>query len=165
MMLRMNEKKSEEQIINKIVALMQSDNSVDAPQDAIKHAKNIFRTRAVEPKKSIVERILAVLQMDLLQGQSAFGERSASISAVRQMFFQAGGNAIDLRITQTEEGLNLHGQILGEGFANSKVKLNEFETTANELSEFKFSGVSNGTYSLILQTEDKEIVVESLELN
>jgi hypothetical protein len=39
------------------------------------------------------------------------------------------------------------------------------ETRANELSEFSFSEVPGGTYSLNLQSGEKEIVVENLELN
>ena len=96
-----------ENLINKIVSLMETDSSVDAPTDAIKWAKNIFRTRAVEPKKSLVQKVLAVLQIDLSPNKAAFGERSASGAQARQMLFQAGDNSIDLRIAETEKGFNL----------------------------------------------------------
>ena len=153
-----------EQAINKIIRLMQTDESVDAPTDAIRWSKNIFRTRAVEPKKSVVEKILAVLQMDLSPNRAAYGERSAAASQARQMLFQAGENALDIRIAKTEQGFNLHGQILGEGFANGTVKLGAFETTANENSEFKLAKIPNGIYNLSVQSGEKEIVVEDLEL-
>lgn len=162
----MNDKKSQEDYLNKIVYLMQTDRSEDAPQDSVKWAKNIFRVRQSEPKKSLVQKVLAVLQMDLSPDKAAFGERSASASQSRQMLFTAGENGIDLRISETENGkLNIQGQILGESFANCVVKLGEFETKSNELSEFKFDGIPAGNYDLIFETDETEIVIQNLELN
>jgi len=156
--------KNSDQVINKIIGLMQADKSIDAPTDAIRWSKNIFRTRIVEPRKSIAQKVLAVLQMDLSPNRAAFGERSASASQARQMLFQAGENALDVRIVKTEEGFNLYAQVLGEGFANCTVRLGEFETTANELTEFKLAAVPGGKYDLILRSGEKEIVIEGLEL-
>ena len=156
---------NDDQKISRIIYLMQADKSFDAPPEAIRWSKNIFRARAVEPKKSVVQRVLAVLQMDLSPNRAAFGERSASsVSQARQMFFQAGENALDIRITKVGKGFNLHGQILGEGFANCAVKLGVFETSSNELAEFKFAAVPSGKYNLIARSGEKEIVVENLEL-
>lgn len=153
-----------DQTIAEIMRLMQTDKSVDAPADAIRWSKNIFRARVVEPKKSIVEKILAVLQMDLSPNRAAYGERSASPTQARQMLFQAGENALDIRITRAEQGFNLHGQILGEGFANCAVKLGEFKTTANDISEFMLAKIPTGIYNLSVQSGKKEIVVEDLEI-
>lgn len=145
---------------------MQTDRSEDAPQDAVKWAKNIFRAPAVESKRSFAQKVLAVLQMDLSPDKAAFGERSASAAEARQMLFGAGENSIDLRITKTEKDLlTIRGQILGEGFANSTVKLGEYETEANDLSEFKFTEIPAGNYDLIFQTDDAEIVIEDLNLD
>lgn len=162
----MNNKNSHEDFLNKIVYLMQTDKSEDAPQDSVKWAKNIFRSRVAEPKKSLAQKVLAVLQMDLSPDKAAFGERSASVSQSRQMLFTAGENGIDLRIGETEKGLlNIQGQILGESFANCTVKLGEFETRSNELSEFKFGEIPAGNYDLIFETDETEIVIQALELN
>lgn len=151
-----------ENLINKIVSLMEADKSVDAPSDSIKWAKNIFRTR--EPQKSLIQKVLAVLQMDLSPNKAAFGERSASGAAARQMLFSAGEIGIDLRITSGEKGSILRGQILGEGFANCTVKVGEFQTKSNELSEFSFAEIPHGKYHLILQTSETKIVIENLEI-
>lgn len=161
----MNKENSENQTIAKIISLMQTDDSVDAPQGSIKWAKDIFRARAAEPKKNVVKKLLAVLQMDLSPGKTAFGERSASASQARQMLFQAGEAAVDLRISKGEKGFSLHGQVLGEGFENCAVKLGRFETVADELGEFRFNRIPEGIYDLTLQTENGEIVIENLELN
>jgi len=152
--------------IDRITRLMQTDKSFDAPSDAIQWSKNIFLSRAVEPKKSIVERVLAVLQMDLSPNRAAFGERSASASPARQMLFQAGENDLDLRIKQEENSLSVRGQILGEGFADCLVVISNenasFETRANELSEFKFADIPGGKYALSFRNREKEIVVEDI---
>ena len=164
MVLAMKKNSTNDELIDKIVHLMQTDDSLDAPIDAVKWAKNMFRARAFQPKKSLAQKVLAVLQVDLSGGQAAFGERSAA-SQSRQMFFQAGENAIDLRIAKTDAGLNLQGQILGEGFAGCLVKLGEFETTANELGEFGFTGIPSGEYDLTLLTAEREITAANLVLN
>jgi len=156
--------KTDDQNINRIVYLMEADESFDAPQDAIRWSKNIFLSRAAAPKKSIVEKVLAVLQMDLSPNRAAFGERSASASQARQMLFQAGENALDIRIVKTEKGFNLHGQVLGEGFAGCVIKLGKFETAVNELGKFKLTEIPGGIYDLSVQINIQEIVVESLEL-
>jgi hypothetical protein len=156
---------SNDELINKIIYLMQTDKSADAPADSVKWAKNIFRTRQAEPKKSLVQKIIAVLQMDLSGAQGAFGERSATLSQTRQMLFQAGDNAVDLRISEDENGFEVQGQILGEGFANGIAKLGDFQAKANELSEFKFTAIPGGKYDLTLQTVDREIEIAGLELN
>lgn len=151
--------------IKGIINLMQLDDSVDAPQDAIKWSKNIFRSRIAEPKRSMVEKVLAVLQIDLSPNKAVFGERSASAMQARQMLFEAGENSVDLRISKTDNGFTINGQILGEGFKNAAVKIAEIETRANELSEFKFENISVGKYDLTIQTSEKEIVLEEIELN
>jgi hypothetical protein len=161
-------KMNDEDLINKIVRLMQTDNSEDAPADAVQWSKNLFRTRAREAKKSLVRRIVAALQMDLSPDKAAFGERSAASSAARQMLFGAGANSIDLRITKTGKGFAVAGQVLGEGFAGAEVKLFSeskiFVTKSNELSEFRFENVSKDSYTLSLIFRDKEILVENIKI-
>lgn len=160
--------KNDDRTIEKIIRLMHRDESTDAPPDSIRWAKNLFRARVVEPKKSFGQKIAAVLQVDLLPNRAVFGERSTS-SAVRQMLFQAGENSLDLRISKTARGWNLQGQILGAGFVGGAVKLAgenaAFETRTNELSEFNFTEISSGRFNLIFQNGENEIVVEGLKLS
>lgn len=153
-----------ERQIEKIINLMQTDDSADAPTDAVRWSKNLFLSRRVAPQKSFLQKVLAVLQMDLSPNKAAFGERSASASQARQMFFQAGENALDIRIAESENGFSLHGQILGEGFADASVRIGEFETKTNENSEFKLVGISSGIYDIYLQSGETEIIVENLEI-
>jgi hypothetical protein len=158
-----------EDLLEKIVKLMQADDSTDAPADAVRWSKNLFRARAVEPKKSLFRQVLAVLQMDLSPDRAAFGERSASASQTRQMLFTAGDHQIDLRITKVNKGFKVTGQILGDGFAGAQIKFfNEnknFPAKSSDLGEFSFEKISKGKYTLSLIVKDKEIVVENIELS
>lgn len=155
---------SDEKLINKIVHLMGRDESFDAPQDSIKWTKNLFLSRVTEPKKSLAQKIFAVLQIDLSPNRAIFGERSASALQSRQMLFEAGEIVIDLRVSESAKNFDLRGQILGAEFANTSVKLGEFETKLNELGEFSLRLVPRGVYVLTLQNAEKEIVIENLEL-
>lgn len=158
-----------EDLLNKIVRLMQTDNSADAPREAVQWSKNIFRTRAVEPKRSLVQRVLARLQMDLSPERAVFGERSASASAVRQMLFAAGENQIDLRVAKANKGFKLNGQILGEGFAGAECRLfsdaKSYAAKLNELSEFRLENIAKGKYTLTIISDDQEIIVENINFS
>ena len=157
--------KDSQQIIDEIISLMQADDSQDAPQDAVRWSKNIFRARVAKPKKSPVEKIVAVLQVVLLPGKAAFGERSASAAQERQMFFQAGDTAIDLRVREADNGFDIHGQVLGADFAGGTIKLGDSTEQISEQNEFKFSGVASGKYDLQIRNVDREIIIEALELS
>ncbi len=157
-----------ENLIDKIVYLMETDDSADAPADSVKWAKNIFRSRVAEPRRSIVQKIIAVLQLDLAPDKAAFGERSASASAVRQMLFSAGDNSIDLRIAAAKTRSAITAQVLGAGFENASVTFEgvnrSYTTTTNELSEFKLDAVANGTYRMTLTGETREVIIEEIKV-
>lgn len=157
-----------EDLINKIVRLMQTDNSADAPADSVNWSKNLFRARAAEPKKSLVRKILAVLQVDLSPDKAVFGERSASVSQIRQLLFGAGEYQIDLRINKVNKGFKVRGQVLGKDFAGAEIKLfNEsknFTVKSNELGEFSFEKIAKGKYTLSLIFKDQEIFIENIEI-
>jgi hypothetical protein len=164
----MKQTMNNEDLLNKITNLMQTDDSADAPADAIQWSKNLFRARAVQPKESFVQKVLAVLQLDLSPNKAVFGERSASGSQARQMLFAAGDNQIDLRISTVNKGFKVAGQILGEGFAGAEVKIfNEnknFTAKSNDLGEFTFEKISKGKYTLSIIFKDKEMVLENIEI-
>ena len=141
---------------------MQADTATDAPADVLKYTKNLFRTRAIEPKVSAVRRVLAMIKMDLAPNRAAFGERSAAGAQARQMLFDAGDNAIDLRVTATENGFDVRGQVLGGGFENGTAVLAGSNATIDELGGFRFDGVAAGEYSLVLSNGTDEIAIEQI---
>jgi hypothetical protein len=151
-----------------IIQRMLTDRSADAPADVLQYAKNLYRTRAVSSKASIVERIMAVMQVDLAPNRAAFGERSAAGAQARQMLFDAGENAVDLRVTAVNNGFDLRGQILGEGFEGGEIEIANSESSVKEkidkTSGFKVSGLPAGKYGLTIRGENAEIVLEELEL-
>lgn len=156
---------SQEKKIEKIIRLMQRDDSVDAPEDAVKWAKNLYLAR--ERRPSLVRRIVAVLQADLLPNRALAGERSASAARARQMLFAAGDIGVDLRINGVRRKFDIKGQILGTGFENASVRLtgNEasFETKTDEMATFELVGVPTGIYSLTIEHDGAEIVLEGIE--
>ncbi len=147
---------------------MQTDSSVDAPADAIRYAKNLYVTRAAEPKLSLLKRVLAVVRVDLAPNRAAFGERSAGSSTARQILFESGDNAVDLRITDVAKGFDIRGQILGSGFENGEVEIASNQYSAKTKSEgtanFKFARIPAGEYSLVIRGNSTEIFIEKISL-
>lgn len=161
-------KNLEDKKIEHIIHRMLTDKSTDAPADALQYAKNLYRTRAAEPKKSIIQRVLAVMQVDLAPNRAAFGERSAAGSQARQMLFEAGENAVDLRVTAVENGFDIRGQILGDGFENGEIEVTGKDIAVNakinKINGFKFSGLAAGIYDLTIRGRNAEVIVEKIEL-
>jgi hypothetical protein len=159
---------STEKNLKNIISLMERDDSVDAPADSIRWASNLFRTRAAEPKQSLVKKLVAVLQMEIAPGKAAFGERSAGAGQARQMLFQAGDNAVDIRIEPATKGFDLRGQVLGDGFDGAEVALasdnRRFETSVSTTGEFRFENVPAGRYELLLRGLGVEIDLKAINI-
>ena len=156
----------QEKNIEKIIDLMRTDDSVDAPKDVVKWAKNLYLTRG--PKPSLVRRISAILKMDLAQGGIVFGERSGAPARTRQMLFQAGDNAIDLRVTESKKKVSIKGQILGKGFENATITLSgepgRYEAKATASAMFELSNLPCGSFGLIAAGDAVEITIERIDL-
>lgn len=157
-----------EELTNKIIKLMQTDNSVDAPKDSIKWAKGIFLTRSSQAQPSLLRRIVATLVSEIGPNAPAFGERSASASGVRQLLFSADDAAIDIRITKKGKKLGINGQVIGDAMGSATVTLGQTDsvhsTQTNEFGEFSFESVSPGNYQLSVSGTDTEIFVESIAI-
>jgi hypothetical protein len=169
MMMTLKMKNSNRQITELIQHLMQRDDSTDAAADSVNWAKNLFRARAASRPVSLVKKVMAVLQIDLSPQRAAFGERSAGSAQARQMLFDAGDNSIDLRIRGSKGVFEIHGQILGAGFAGGEVELSgagtSFKAILSETSEFKLTGMAAGNYTFTARSDEKELVIEGLDLN
>jgi len=148
---------------------MQTDTAVDAPADAINYVKNLYRTRMTAPAKSVLERVMAVLRVDLAPNRAAFGERSAGDGQARQMLFDSGDNAVDLRIKATEKGFELRGQVLGSGFEKGEIEVlgpqKTIMTEWREACQFDLPGLPEGDYSVSIKGGDKEIFIDQLVLH
>jgi hypothetical protein len=159
---------STEKNLEKILDLMRRDDSVDASADSIRWASNVFRTRAVEPKPSLIKKLVAVFHMEIAPNTPAFGERSASTGSVRQILYRADDNAVDLRIEKIKKGFTIRGQVLGDGFAGAKAMLSDdvrsFEATTKESSEFRFDNIPAGTYQLTIHGSQVEIELKGVNI-
>ena len=147
---------------------MRTDDSVDAPKDSIKFAKDLFRTRVAAPQPSLIKRIVAAISLDLSPGKTALAERSSGASKARQMLFEAGDNSVDIRVSGTGKRFDLQGQILGEGFESGTVRLSGTditqERTVGELGDFGFERLPAGKYEITIRGS-VEIVLPSIEIN
>lgn len=159
----------DEKNIEKIINLMLSDDSIDASSRDVEWAKNLSRSWGLNSTPSLIRRIMAVLAQELSVDQPVFGERSASPAAARQMLFTADEYAIDLRLTSSTKGENIHGQILGGQCEGAQVKLYNdvfsHETVIDEADEFRIDNLPNGTYTLVLSSDKVEIILNDLAIH
>jgi hypothetical protein len=106
--------------------------------------------------------------MDMMPQKPAFGERSGAAAQARQMLFEAGEHGIDLRIREIKKAREIRAQIIGEGFANGAIELSgngkHYQTVMTETSEFTFSGIAPGTYTLIAKSGDTELRIDGLNI-
>lgn len=155
-----------EQKLEHIISRMKADTSIDAPPDSLKYVSDLFRPRSAAPKPTLVQRIVAALTMDLMPDRAAFGERSAAGGQARQMLFDAGEFAIDLRVSGDANGFEIRGQILGE-YGAGRVTLSgddySSETDLDADGGFRFDTVAAGTYSIVIAGEAGEMAVENIE--
>jgi hypothetical protein len=153
---------------SRIIDLMRTDDSVDAPKDSIKFAKALFRTRVATPQPSLMERIVAAIRLDLSPGKTALAERSAGTSKARQMLFEAGDNGVDIRISGKSNRFDVRGQILGAGFESGTVTLSgpdiKEERTVDEFGDFQFERLPAGSYEIIIRGS-VEIVLPLIEIS
>lgn len=156
-----------EQKLEHIISRMQADASVDAPADSLKYVSDLFRTRAAAARPSLARRIVAALTMDLMPDRAAFGERSAAGGQARQMLFDAGEFAIDLRVTRCAKGFDVRGQVLGDiGRCSVTLSNGGISAAADADAEgaFRFDDVTAGTYTIVITGENGELVVENIDL-
>lgn len=153
--------------LKKIVSLMERDDSVPAPQDAVKWAKDLFRAAVPAVEPSFVKRLIATLQASITPENTAFGERSASPSEERQLLYTAGEIGIHLNVSHTKRSSVVRGQFLTEDLYDQAVVALAGPVTASvgvEDGEFFFASVLHGTYRMTITSAGTEIVIEDLAL-
>jgi anti-sigma factor RsiW len=149
-----------------LVALMRSDDSVDAPDHVINRAIRLLRRPAAERPPSLLRRMVATLMSDSWQASMATGLRALT-TWPRALLLSAGDRELDLQIAPHGERWQLRGQVLGAEEAG-EVALGEGEgqviVSLNELGEFTLPPVATGRYTLVVTQGGLEIVVPDLEL-
>lgn len=158
---------NELQSLERLIALMRSDNFEDAPSDVISNAVNLFRNHFRSREPSALRHLTAILSFDSLNMSPAFGVRSGQ-AASRQLIYSAEENDIDLRLTFDNEMWVVTGQVLREDCGEGRVEIEGpggvRSAALNETCEFVLPAVSPGNYMLRVSMPDVLIEIPQLEL-
>jgi anti-sigma factor RsiW len=151
--------------LERVIGLMRTDTTEDAPPAVIARARRLFQTR-VASTPAERRRIPALVQFDSRQRPLALGVRSGQ-PAARQLLLKAEDCDLDVRITPAGTNWQVSGQVLGPDI-NGQVEL-QGEAGAilvdlNDLGEFSLPPTSPGVYSLILRLGDLEVELPPLEI-
>jgi hypothetical protein len=159
--------------LERVLGLMRSDSSVDAPPALVARAKRLFQVQPPAARPSLRQRIAAVLSFDSAATPLAFGMRTG-VAGERQLLFNAGELDVDLRIAPSsaslpggQAGWALSGQILGaDGGRQIELRGPAGTATAaiNALGEFTLAPVAAGAYTLTLQLDDLDLDLPTLEV-
>lgn len=150
----------------RVIVLMRADNGDAAPSQVVDRAVRLFRVRRAPDPLGVQQRLPAALRFDSWRTLQPLGVRGGARSE-RLLLFNAEGFDFDVRITRSGEVWTVAGQVLGPE-QGGQVALQGASGTVqgvlNELSEFKLSPVSPGTYTLIVQLSSTEVEITGLEV-
>jgi len=148
----------------RLIRLMRTDESTDAPSEVIARAVRLVRPSA--PAVPHRRRILAMPRFDSAGQTLAPGLRGAP-PAQRQYLFGADDHDLDLRVAQAGAAWVVSGQVLGPS-VTGRVELagaaGTVEAEIDDFGEFTLPPVPAGTVVLQLQLGDRQIEVPSLEI-
>lgn len=152
----------------RIIAVMRSDETQDAPEYVVNRAIRLFRAqhpRTAEP--GIRRRLVAALRLDSAQQRLAFGMRAAP-HATRELLFDIDDESeLEVRIEPADGGWRVAGQILGPctgGQVLLEGSAGQAETELNAECEFSLPPQPGAIYKLLLRLENVEVEVPILEL-
>jgi len=150
----------------RIVELMRTDDTPDAPEHVVARAVRLFRQRAAPAAPGLRQRIQAVLTFDSAQRPLAMGMRSGQ-AAGRQLLFNAAARDLDLRIAPADSLWAVSGQVLGDcdgGQIELHGPMFQVQAALNQLCEFTLPPVPAGNYTLNLRMPDLEIEIAGLDI-
>lgn len=150
----------------RVIALMRADKAGDPPAQVVARAVDLFGMRRTLDPVAVRQRRTAALRFDNWRTGPALGVRGGA-RPERQLLFNAEGFDIDVRISRRGEVWAVVGQVLGpeqSGQVTLRGASSTLQDVLNELSEFKLSPVSPGTYTLIVQLPSVEVEITELEV-
>ncbi|NJN19175.1 MAG: hypothetical protein HC822_24440 [Oscillochloris sp.] len=152
--------------VEALIALMRSDDSVDAPEHVINRALRLMRPPVSSVEPGLLRRIAAVLRSDSRQMPLAMGMRSEQ-SAARNLVYNAEDRDLDLQILPSGALWQVRGQVLGpeeSGTAELRNDQTFVSAELSELGEFVLPPVAADRYQFLLRQGDREVVIEDLEV-
>ncbi|MFL5807516.1 MAG: anti-sigma factor family protein [Roseiflexaceae bacterium] len=148
--------------LQRLIGLMRTDDSVDAPADLIARAVRVFHQR-VAP---LPQRLVAMMRFDSARQPQGIGIRSG-FTGGRQLVFNAGDIDLDLRLSPVATGWVVSGQLLGSS-QGGEVELHgpqgAARATLNQLCEFKLLPVEPGLYTLTLSLDGADLEITDLDI-
>lgn len=149
------------------IALMQSDDSVDAPPDVIARAIRRFGSKPTPTQASLRTRLAALLTFDSGHMPLAWGVRSTAASS-RQLLFSAGEYELDVRLHPEADEWRIAGQVLGpevSGYLELHTASGEIVgAQLNSVGEFTFPPLASGRYSLTAHIPKYDLEISDLVL-
>ncbi len=152
--------------IERLIGLMRSDTSIDAPEHVVARALRLMQTPAVAPRPTPLSRIVAVLLSDSRHQPLSAGLRSES-SNTRSLIYNAAEHELDIEIVPRAGRWHIRGQIFGpelDGNVTIDGDAGEQNAPISEMGEFCLPPVETGTYTLLVQLGARAIVVHGLDL-
>jgi hypothetical protein len=152
--------------VEKLVALMRSDYSVDPPDYVLKRALRLFRPAEQPTPVAKLRHLVASMRFDSGFAPLVMGMRSGPAEG-RQMLYDADDRVIDLRINPERNTWRLTGQILGPDEPGVvELRSDEFSAMAelNDMCEFVLSAIPSGRYSLFIRQGNQEVEIADLEI-
>jgi len=148
--------------LERLIGLMRTDDSVDAPADLIGRAVRLFHQRVAR----LSRRRVATMRFDSARQPQGIGVRSG-FTGGRQLVFNAGDIDLDLRLSPVATGWVVSGQLLGSS-QGGEVELHgpqdAARATLNQLCEFKLSPVQPGLYTLTLRLDGADLEITDLDI-
>ena len=151
--------------LERLIGLMRTDQSEDAPSHVVARAVRLFTARIAPSRPGLRQRLLATLQFDSALRPAAMGVRGASTQP-RQLLFSDGEHVFDVRITATGAEWTVAGQVLGPvevGQIDLRGPVGTFHTELNDMGEFTMQ-VPSGTYVLLVTLADVEVEIPTLKI-
>ncbi len=140
----------------RLIGLMQSDVSVDAPAPVIDRAVALFRPQPIPTPPTLLQRLVASLRFDSGQLTPAMGIRSLTegqLPGARQLLYSTAEHDLDLRIIPAGESWVVAGQVFSPvtgGHVELQGATAVSHAALNELSEFTLAPTAAGVYQLVL---------------
>jgi hypothetical protein len=152
--------------LEQVIDLMRTDETVDAPPEAIARAVGLFHSRKAPDRASIRQLLRAILRFDSTRASLAPALRSR-VPLERQLIFEAEGFNLDLRVRPDGPMWLIFGQVFGAA-GRGLVQLNgptgTTQADLNDLSEFRLPLVPAGSYNLTLRLESVDVEIAGLEI-
>ncbi len=143
-----------------------AQHAAEVPQAVTARILNLYQRKSVaEPVKTSIGSRIASLVFD--DWQMALNERYSGLDS-RQLLYRVGDLEIDLRLELVGDMCRLTGQIFPQhdgATAEVSSSAHTAPATFNELGEFTFELMPQGTYDVRILIDNEELTIEKAPLH